>query len=81
MAEGGFDDFEMEDMSREYSEYNDMSFDELTKQRDLLNQRSFIIDREISNDNVSNYAEYNDITNRKKYINDLIIKKTKQMET
>ena len=68
MEEGRSDDFEMQDLGENYTDYDNMSFDKLNQKYDLLNQSESIIFSEFSNYNYSNKSQLADIQNRRRYI-------------
>ena len=80
MAEGRFDDFEMQDLGENYTDY-DMSLDELDQKDDFFNKRKSIILSEFSNYNYSNKTELADIQNRRRYMDLIRMRKFNQMET
>ena len=84
MAEGRSDDFEMQDLGENYTDYDNMSFDELNQKDDLLNKRESIILSEFnthSNNNYCNKSQLADIQNRRRYIDKLRMKILNQMDT
>ena len=71
MAEGGFDDFEIENMGEKYSEYDDINYGQLDYEYNRI-QDLLTDDQKIKND-----EEKREYTERSEYLLKLIRKKKK----
>ena len=81
MAEGRVFDFEMQDLGQKYPEYDDINLDKLNDQNDSLNQRMSIIQNEVLNENSYNHDEYDDTTNRMRYIDKVRMRILNEIDT